>query len=214
MKRAAFTLVELLIVVVIIAILAAIAIPNFLEAQIRSKVSRARTDLRTVAVALESYAADENKYPPMLGHWGQEGHRENGYGYSRNEFWIGIPPQLSTPIAYLTHLPIDVFKIGTRAPVQLDETIPDLRPFNSGDSFDMTLFFFNNLQYGASQNRTTIIVSNEGLWRIDSLGPGAIAANDHPDQNLWHYDASNGTISLGYISRTQKDPEAAAWQEP
>jgi type II secretion system protein G len=62
--KEAFTLIELLIVVAIIAILAAIAVPNFLEAQVRSKCARAKTDMRTLKVALESYRVDTNKYVP------------------------------------------------------------------------------------------------------------------------------------------------------
>jgi prepilin-type N-terminal cleavage/methylation domain-containing protein len=62
-KKRGFTLIELLIVVAIIAILAAIAVPNFLEAQVRAKVSRVRADLRSIATALESYFIDNNAYP-------------------------------------------------------------------------------------------------------------------------------------------------------
>ena len=58
-----FTLIELLIVVAIIAILAAIAVPNFLEAQVRSKVSRVKTDQRSLATGIEAYYVDNNQYP-------------------------------------------------------------------------------------------------------------------------------------------------------
>jgi len=57
-------LIQLLIIVAIIAILAAIAVPNFLEAQVRSKVSRVRSDLRSLATGIESYYVDWNTYPP------------------------------------------------------------------------------------------------------------------------------------------------------
>lgn len=63
--QAAVTLIELLIVVAIISILAAIAVPNFLEAQVRSKVSRTKQDLAFIAVALEAYFADYKLYPQV-----------------------------------------------------------------------------------------------------------------------------------------------------
>lgn len=66
MKKA-FTLIELLIVVAIIAILAAIAVPNFLEAQTRAKVARVMSDQRTYATALETYQIDYSSYPAYWG---------------------------------------------------------------------------------------------------------------------------------------------------
>jgi prepilin-type N-terminal cleavage/methylation domain-containing protein len=62
-SKSGFTLIELLIVVAIIAILAAIAVPNFLEAQVRAKVAREQNDLRTMATAIEAYMIDNNTYP-------------------------------------------------------------------------------------------------------------------------------------------------------
>jgi len=62
-KSRGFTLIELLIVVAIIAILAAIAVPNFLEAQTRSKVARVQADHRSIATGLEAYYIDNNQYP-------------------------------------------------------------------------------------------------------------------------------------------------------
>jgi type II secretion system protein G len=90
----AFTLIELLVVVAVLAILAAIAIPNLLEAQIRSKVSRARADMRSLATALESYCVDNGRYPPNVLH---EGVRV-------------APEMLTTPMAYITSIPHDPFR--------------------------------------------------------------------------------------------------------
>ena len=58
-----FTLIELLIVVAIIGIIAAIAIPNLLNAIDRGKQKRTMSDLRSIGTAVETYAVDENVYP-------------------------------------------------------------------------------------------------------------------------------------------------------
>lgn len=57
-----FTLIELMIVVAIIGILAAIAIPNFVKFQCRSKQSEAKTNLKALYVAEESYYAEQDQY--------------------------------------------------------------------------------------------------------------------------------------------------------
>ena len=57
-----FTLIELLIVVAIIGIIAAIAIPNLLNAIQRGKQKRTMGDMRTIATAVEEYSIDNNAY--------------------------------------------------------------------------------------------------------------------------------------------------------
>lgn len=88
----AFTLIELLIVVSILAILASLALPNFLEAQARSKVARAKADMKTIATALEAYHTDRGHYPPS----------------TLVVRALRLSP-LSTPVAYLSSVPNDPF---------------------------------------------------------------------------------------------------------
>jgi len=60
-KRAGFTLVEIMIVVAIIALLAAIAVPGFLRARKRSQASKILNDLRMISGAVDQYAIENNK---------------------------------------------------------------------------------------------------------------------------------------------------------
>ena len=60
-RRGAFTLVEIMIVVAIIALLAAIAVPGFLRARKRAQASRILNDLRLIDSAVDQYAIETNK---------------------------------------------------------------------------------------------------------------------------------------------------------
>lgn len=61
-----FTMIELMIVIIIIGVLAAIAVPVYSEAAQKSKISRAKADLRTLESAISIYYAENNEYPENL----------------------------------------------------------------------------------------------------------------------------------------------------
>ena len=93
-RRAGFTLIELLVVVAIISILASIALPNFMEAMTRAKVARVKSDLRTIATAMETFAVDHNRYPAIPDALGPR-------------YQLLCP--LTTPISYMSEIPHDPF---------------------------------------------------------------------------------------------------------
>ncbi|NQU44314.1 prepilin-type N-terminal cleavage/methylation domain-containing protein [bacterium] len=113
--RKGFTLIELLIVVAIIAILAAIAVPNFLEAQTRAKISRVQSDMRTLATAFQCYMVDNNKTPYLYEDynpnnlWMYNAHIYKHFDAGR--WYCAI--RLTTPVAYLDTIvwqdPFNVF---------------------------------------------------------------------------------------------------------
>jgi prepilin-type N-terminal cleavage/methylation domain-containing protein len=122
--RKAFTLIELLIVVAIIAILAAIAVPNFLEAQVRAKAARAKSDMRSLATAVETYRIDNNAYPdgtdsasgydkPIADFLTPLGLQSGYYGFRSRTSAGGTVGKdfagVTTPIAYITTIPKDPF---------------------------------------------------------------------------------------------------------
>lgn len=97
MKRG-FTLIELLIVIAIILILISIALPNFLEAQMRAKVAKVKGEIRTLAFAMEEYNLDWKVYPAE-----NEPDGEARGRLERGLFW------LTSPIKYISKLPEDPF---------------------------------------------------------------------------------------------------------
>lgn len=101
--RKAFTLIELLIVIAIILILIAIALPNFLEAQIRARVTKAKSEIRSLSIALESYRLDWKYYP---------GRSLPDYATEhRFRLQVGLT-WLTSPVSYITSLPDDPFPLG------------------------------------------------------------------------------------------------------
>src|SRR5256714_9298499 len=76
-----FTLIELMIVVAIIGILAAIAIPNFIKFQARSKQSEAKANLKAIFTAQKAFYQEKDRFSTLTGEVGFEPERNNRYAY-------------------------------------------------------------------------------------------------------------------------------------
>src|SRR6476661_5480990 len=80
-NRRGFTLIELMIVVAIIGILAAIAIPNFIRFQARAKQSEAKANLKAVFTAQRAYYQEKDRYMETISDIGFSPERGNRYAY-------------------------------------------------------------------------------------------------------------------------------------
>ena len=186
-----FTLIELLIVVAIIAILAAIAVPNFLEAQVRSKVTRCKSELRTIAAGMEAYRTDNNMYPPD---WdsGQFGPPPGGGGW-RSEYLTYA--NLTTPVAYLASVPLDLFSEKHHKAVpyyQYNSPPPaSVRPSVGGS---WTAMRENGVHWSVTTFGPDLI--DQALWAANLANPADVAMRT--------YDPTNGTRSLGDIGRNNR----------
>ena len=79
--RNGFTLIELMIAVAIIGILAAVAIPNFMKFQARSKQSEAKTNLKALFTAEKAFKLEKDRYSSLVGEIGFSPERNNRYAY-------------------------------------------------------------------------------------------------------------------------------------
>ncbi|MCA9412228.1 MAG: prepilin-type N-terminal cleavage/methylation domain-containing protein [Candidatus Omnitrophica bacterium] len=188
-KQRGFTLIELLIVIAIILILIAIALPNFLEAQIRAKVTKAQGEMRTLGTAIEAYYTDYNQYPadgddldPTLFPFDPA----NFDSFTRMKV-------LTTPIAYLTEIPFDPFHGET---VDLSQTSAAVL-FLTGPPFTYAYNTFGS--YGAQSPGTPDNFGRPDDWGVTSLGPNGLF--DADINGPVYYSATNGTKSVGDIIR-------------
>ncbi len=207
-----FTLIELLIVVAIIAILAAIAVPNFLEAQTRAKVTRAKADMRTIATGADAYCVDWGIYPP-------------------NTLYSVVPVVLTTPVAYLMNAKLmDPFKSGETSAEygeleQYYSYLSVIRPSTMAEVFALepTPPWEAVDYFGGNDG----CLARYGRYRLSSNGPDRVYSQEDMDAGPFNpnpailkgcdipYDASNGTKSIGNILRTQSNPEGmvvTAWR--
>ncbi|WP_304504064.1 type IV pilin protein [Corallococcus sp. EGB] len=91
-KKGGFTLIELMIVVAIIGILAAIAIPNFIRFQAKSKQSEAKTNLKAIFTAQKSYFGEKDKYVTDFTVIGFDPEPANRYSYGLKAGCVAAVP--------------------------------------------------------------------------------------------------------------------------
>jgi len=195
-SNAGFTLIELLIVVAIIAILAAIAVPNFLQAQVRSKVSRVKSDMRTLATALEAYSTDYNTYV-------------NGSDNILGKSGEGGLALLTTPVAYVTSLPIDPFQAHLSSAQTSDPNRKYAINFALGSGADNAGWssrFGTYGDQGAPRTQSWLLISigtdvEPESQSDDSTGTDRWPWGGGSGSRLLKYDPTNGTISDGDIYR-------------
>lgn len=188
-NRAGFTLIELLIVVAIIGILAAIAIPNFNQAQVRSKVAKSQAEMRAIETAVEAYQVDNAVYPT-----GSLGFVIPGSSIYNERLRV-----LTTPISYLSSLPVDPFNPGGGLDYSADARGVTTYDYNSYEA--LIVIWTGNGSSLQQANDTWNRYYGSSAWKLVGIGPNQRFADD--DWGGVKYDPTNGTHSDGDIVLSQ-----------
>ncbi|MBI1388826.1 MAG: prepilin-type N-terminal cleavage/methylation domain-containing protein [bacterium] len=172
MKSTGFTLIELLIVVAIIGILAAIAVPNFLSARVKADLARVYADHKALSTAMEEYFLDQQSYPPSS-------HSENANWGSR---------LLTTPIPYMSRVLEDPFLKKYQA--------------SRGNDYDLVYEFNTASWPDYQKNGLPANIYEIESLGPDGYDNFESTRYPTHSAKFQFYDSTNGLISNGDILRT------------
>jgi type IV pilus assembly protein PilA len=187
-----FTLIELMIVVAIIGILAAIAIPNFIKFQARSKQSEAKANLKAIFTAQKAFFQEKDRFSTLTGEVGFEPERNNRYAYFLAPGTTIELRDTTTIVQGTTYtgIAVDTFKYTSALAQAYADTVCNSKAGLTGapaTRFDAVAI--GNVDADALVDQWSIssssrVFSAGGNCTADANNPSGEPANDQNDVNL------------------------------